>query len=120
MVTVTTNTNMWIETMKPYMTRMLGSDALSATTLALLSATWAPSKAATYGSTIRRYFDFCEEHRLAPLAATLAHMARYVAWLGQLGTINASSLQPSTCRQSTASSRTTNSKHLPSATFSLG
>jgi hypothetical protein len=82
--------------MKPYMTKIIGSDALGATTLALLSAAWAPSTAAKYGNTIRRYFDFCEEHQLAPLAATPAHMARCVAWLGQLSTIKASSLQPYT------------------------
>jgi hypothetical protein len=80
--------------MKPYMTRILGSDALGATTLALLAAAWAPSTAATYGITIRRYFDFRSEQQLAPLAATPAHMARHVAWLGQLGTAKASSLQP--------------------------
>jgi hypothetical protein len=62
--------------MKPYMTRILGSYALGATTLALLSVAWAPSTAATYGSTIRSYFDLCEEHHLAPLTATPAHMAR--------------------------------------------
>jgi hypothetical protein len=67
---------------------------LGATTLALLAATWAPSTAATYASTIRRYFDFCAEQQLATLAATPAHMARYVAWLGQLGTIKASSIHP--------------------------
>jgi hypothetical protein len=92
-VTVTATTNPWIETTKPYITRIIGSDALGATTLTLLAAAWAPSTAATYGSTIRRYFDFCTEKQLAPLGATPAHMARYVAWLGQLGTIKASSLQ---------------------------
>jgi hypothetical protein len=80
--------------MKPNMTKILGFDALGATTLTLLAAAWAPSTAATYGNTIRRYFDLCREQQLAPLAATPAHMARYVAWLGQLGTIKASSLQP--------------------------
>jgi hypothetical protein len=80
--------------MKPYMTIILGFDALGATTLALLSAAWAPSKTTTHGITICHYFDLREEHRLAPLAATPAHMAYYVAWLGQLGTIKASSLQP--------------------------
>jgi hypothetical protein len=75
-ITVTTTANPWIETMKPYMTRILGFDALGASTLGLLSASWAPSKAETYGSSIRRYFDFCEEHQLAPLVATPAHMAR--------------------------------------------
>jgi hypothetical protein len=44
-----------------------------------------------HGITIRRYFD---EHKLTPLVATPAHMVRYVAWLGQPGTIKAPSLQP--------------------------
>jgi hypothetical protein len=39
------------------------------------------------------YFDFRDEHKLAPLSATPAHMARYVAWLEHLGTIKTSSLQ---------------------------
>jgi hypothetical protein len=42
MVTVTANTKPWIETIKPYMTKILGSDVLGAKTLALLSAAWAP------------------------------------------------------------------------------
>jgi hypothetical protein len=94
MATVAAYTNPWIETMKPFMTRILGSGVLGAKTLALLSAAWARNTRATYGSTTRRYFDLCEEHRLAPLAATSANMAQYVAWLGQLGTIRASRLQP--------------------------
>jgi hypothetical protein len=80
--------------MKPYMTNILGLDVLGANTLALLSTACAPNTSATYGNTIRCYFDFCVEHRLAPLAATLAHMAKDVAWLGELGTIKASRLQP--------------------------
>jgi hypothetical protein len=81
MVTVTANTNPWIETMKPFMTRILDSGVLGPKTLALLSAAWAPpNTTATYGNSTRRYFDLCEEHRLAPLAATPAHMARYIAY----------------------------------------
>jgi hypothetical protein len=38
-----------------------------------------------------------DEHMLAPLEATPAHIARYVAWLGPLGTIKASSIQPYLC-----------------------
>jgi site-specific recombinase XerD len=72
----------------------LDSDVLSAKILARLSAVWAPITTTTYGNTIRRYFDFCDEHMLGPLAVTPAHMARYVAWLGQLEIIKASSLQP--------------------------
>jgi site-specific recombinase XerD len=77
-----------------HITKVLGSDVLGVKTPALLFASWAPSTTPTYGITIRRYFDFCAEHMLAPLAVTPAHMARYVAWLGQLGTIKASSLKP--------------------------
>jgi hypothetical protein len=65
--------------MKPYMTKILGSDVIGAKILALLSAAWAPNTIATYYITIRRYFDLSEEHRLVPLASTPAHMARYVA-----------------------------------------
>jgi hypothetical protein len=44
--------------MKPYMTKILGSDILDAKTLALLSASWAHDTTMTYGSYIRRYFEF--------------------------------------------------------------
>jgi acyl-coenzyme A synthetase/AMP-(fatty) acid ligase len=46
-----------------------------------------------YGSTTRRYSDFCDEHKLTQLVTTPTHLARYVAWLGQLQTIKASSVQ---------------------------
>jgi hypothetical protein len=80
------------ETVHDNMTKILGFDVFGAKTSTLLSAAWAPNTPTTYGSTIRRYFDFFDEHILAPLVATLAHMARYVVWLRQLGTIKASSL----------------------------
>jgi hypothetical protein len=73
--------------MKPNMTNILGFDVLGPKTLALMSGVWAPNKATTYESTICRYFDSYDEHMLASLAATPAHMARYVSWLGELGTI---------------------------------
>jgi hypothetical protein len=37
MVNVTANTNPWIERIKPYIIKILGSGVLGATTLALLS-----------------------------------------------------------------------------------
>jgi hypothetical protein len=78
--------------MKPYMTRILGFDVLGAKILALQSVACALSTATMYDIIIRRYFD-SYEHRLAPLPATPARMAVYVAWLGRLRTIKASSLQ---------------------------
>jgi hypothetical protein len=79
--------------MKQYITKILCSMVLCEKTLTLLSASCAPNTIPTYDNIVRRYFDFFDEHRLAPPFATPAHMARYVAWLGQLGSIKASSQQ---------------------------
>jgi hypothetical protein len=43
---------------------------------------------------MRQFFTFCTEEGIAPLHATPAFMVRYTAWLGVLGTMAASSLQP--------------------------
>eukprot|EP00873_Tetraselmis_striata_P023764 jgi/Tetstr1/444028/TSEL_031967.t2 len=45
-------------------------------------------------SYMKQYFRFCEEERRPALAAGPGTMARYVTWLGNMGTIKASSLQP--------------------------
>eukprot|EP00873_Tetraselmis_striata_P027418 jgi/Tetstr1/447682/TSEL_035040.t1 len=57
-------------------------------------AAWAPTTAASYASCMKQYFRFCEEEKRPALAADPGTMARYVTWLGNLGTIKASSLQP--------------------------
>jgi hypothetical protein len=80
--------------MKPYTIKIIGPHVLGAKTLALSSAEWALGTTTTYGTIIRWYFDSCNEHILAPLVATLAHMVRYVSQLWQLGAIKASCLQP--------------------------
>eukprot|EP00873_Tetraselmis_striata_P035597 jgi/Tetstr1/455861/TSEL_042650.t1 len=43
---------------------------------------------------MKQYSRFCEEERRPALAADPGTMARYITWLGNLGTIKASSLQP--------------------------
>jgi hypothetical protein len=65
--------------MKTYMSQILGSEGLGTNILALLSASWAPGISTTFGSTIHRYFDFSDEHKIASLAATPAHTKRNVA-----------------------------------------
>eukprot|EP00873_Tetraselmis_striata_P001185 jgi/Tetstr1/421449/TSEL_012398.t1 len=55
---------------------------------------WAPAIAPSYASCMKQYFRFREEERRPALAADPGTMARYVTWLGNLGTIKASSLQP--------------------------
>eukprot|EP00873_Tetraselmis_striata_P021815 jgi/Tetstr1/442079/TSEL_003162.t1 len=55
-------------------------------------AAWAPATAASYASCME--LRFCEEERRPALAADPGTMARYVTWLGNTGTIKASSSQP--------------------------
>jgi hypothetical protein len=59
-----------------------------------MTAAWAKSTSDTYRSEIKLYFQFCEEQGLPPLAATAATMARCIAWIGERGTIKATSMQP--------------------------
>jgi hypothetical protein len=80
--------------MRPNMQRLLGIDSLGAKTLELLTAAWAKSTSDTYNIAIKPYFQFCEEQGLPPLPATTATMARYIGWVGECGTIKATSLQP--------------------------
>eukprot|EP00873_Tetraselmis_striata_P012486 jgi/Tetstr1/432750/TSEL_022116.t1 len=49
---------------------------------------------ASYASCMKQYFRFCEEKRRPALAADPGTVARYVTWLGNMATINASCLQP--------------------------
>jgi hypothetical protein len=78
--------------MRPYMQLLLGIDSLGAKNLELVTAAWAKSTSDTYNRAIKLCFQFFEE--LPPLAATAATMARYIAWIGERGTIKATSLQP--------------------------
>jgi hypothetical protein len=94
-VEVSECTKPWTDSMHPYMSRILGHDVRADQTFNLLTTAWAPNTSATYSSTIRRYFEFCDDKRLAPLARSPpATMARFVTWLGNFGTIKASSLYP--------------------------
>jgi hypothetical protein len=93
-VEITECTHAWRDSMRLYMSRVLGSDVLGAQTLSLLATTWAPSTSATYGSFAQRYFELCKYHQLSPLACSPATIAICVTWFGNHGTIKASSLQP--------------------------
>eukprot|EP00873_Tetraselmis_striata_P037563 jgi/Tetstr1/457827/TSEL_044372.t1 len=55
---------------------------------------FAPATAASYASCMKQNFRFYEEEQRPALAADPGTMARYATWLGKLGTIKASGLQP--------------------------
>jgi hypothetical protein len=80
--------------MRPYMQRLLGIDSHGAKTLELVTNAWARSTSDTYNIAIKPYFHFCEEQGLPSLAAIAATMARYIAWIVERGTIQATSMQP--------------------------
>jgi hypothetical protein len=73
---------------------LLGTDTVGVTAVTLLSNSLAPSTYANYDSALRQFFVFYTEEGISPLQATPASMVRYTAWLGLLGTVAASSLQP--------------------------
>jgi site-specific recombinase XerD len=80
--------------MRPYMQRLLGTDNLGAKTLELLTSAWAKSTSDTYSSAIKPYLQLYAEQGLPPLATTSATVARYIAWIGERGTIKATSMHP--------------------------
>jgi hypothetical protein len=86
--------NPWTASKCPYMRRLPGTYNLGAKTLELWTAYWAKSPSDTYHNAIKPYFWFCKEQGIPPLAATAAIMARYIAWIGERGTIKTTSMQP--------------------------
>jgi hypothetical protein len=47
-----------------------------------------------YSSNLTGFFKFCDLFLIEPLQVTPVHIARYIAWLGQRGTVAAASLTP--------------------------
>ena len=72
----------------------LGSDNLGQLALTLLTSSKDEKTYKTYGSALKHFFNFCREEGLAPLEVTVLHIVRYIAYLGQLGTIAAANFQP--------------------------
>jgi hypothetical protein len=103
--------NPWAASMRPYMQRLLGTYNLGAKTLELLTAAWANNTSDTYINAIKPYFQLCEEQGMPHLAATAATMARYIAWIGERGTIKATILQPYLLLASSTMSSVINNKH---------
>ncbi|MFN9900686.1 MAG: hypothetical protein ACK55Z_18280, partial [bacterium] len=65
----------------------MGADDLGRTALALCQASLQPRSYETYASALSSFFRFCQEQQLPPLDASPVHIARYVAWLGQQGSV---------------------------------
>ncbi len=62
--------------------------------MALYQAALQPSTYKNYGSALTGFLNFCEETMVDPLEGTPLEIARYIAWIGERGTVAARSLQP--------------------------
>ena len=45
-----------------------------------------------YGANLNGFFEFCELNAIAPLDVSPVDIARYIAWLGERGTVAATSM----------------------------
>ena len=72
----------------------LGRDSLGRRAMDLVAGSMAPSTIATYGANFRKFLRFCEEQSVDPLRTSETDILRYVAWIGQEGSVAAASLQP--------------------------
>ena len=73
---------------------VLGNDALGEKSLALFQSALHPKTYQNYGSNMTSFFTLCEENATFYLDITNIDIARYIAWMGDRGTVAADSLHP--------------------------
>ena len=84
----------WEASMRAALRGQLGEDSLGRQALDLMTGSMAPSTITTYGSNFRKFLRFCEEQAIDPFQASQFDILRYLAWIGQEGSVAATSLQP--------------------------
>ena len=80
--------------MRATLSSRLGEDSLGQQALSLVAGSLAATTVGTYGSAFQRFLSFCSQQGLDPFQTQEADVVRYLAWLGQEGTVAAASLQP--------------------------
>jgi hypothetical protein len=86
--------NPWTKTSSSALQSVFGDDALGAKALALFQSALQPKTYINYGSNMTSFFTYCEENAIPYLEVTTIDIARYIAWMGERGTVAADSLQP--------------------------
>jgi len=84
----------WLASMGAALTPLLGTDALGSLALALLASSKEQNTYDGYLSELNHFFDFCRLESITPLEVTNPQVVRYIAYMGSLNTIAASSMQP--------------------------
>jgi len=73
---------------------VFGEDELGRIATSLFQSSLSAGTKENYSSNLAGFFRFCEESLLDPLSVGPIDIARYIAWMGQRGTVAAGSLQP--------------------------
>ena len=84
----------WMASMGAAFAPLLGTDTLGSLALALLTSSKEQNTYDGYLSELGHFFDFCRIEGITPLDITAPQIVRYIAYLGSLNTIAASSMQP--------------------------
>jgi hypothetical protein len=69
-------------------------DDPGAQALALFQSALQPGTLENYGFNLAGFLEFCELYSVAPLDVSPVDIARYISWLGERGTVVATSMQP--------------------------
>ena len=84
----------WAVPMQTHLGRILGRDSIGTAAMTLVQSSLNQSSYATYSTGLKRFLDFCSCEGTDPLTAGTGTVVRYIAYLGQQGTVAAGSLQP--------------------------
>ncbi len=84
--------NPWTRTSSSALRSVFGVDALGAKALSLFQSALQPKTYANYGSNMTSFFTYCEENAIPYLDVTTIDIARYIAWMGERGTVATDSL----------------------------
>ena len=76
------------------LTSVFGEDEIGRIATSLFQSALTTRTRENYSSNLASFYTFCDTSLLDPLAVGPIDIARYVAWLGQRGTVAAESLQP--------------------------
>jgi hypothetical protein len=80
--------------MESSMTNLLSTYELGHRAIILLITLLAPNTYTNYVGGMRQFAKFCTEDNVNPFDPTPATIARHIVWLGRLGIISATSMQP--------------------------
>ena len=90
----TTTRKDWETSGTAAMNTVFGDDELGRAATILFQSATTEGTDRNYSSNLKSFFQFCACSLLEPQGVTPIDIARYIAWLGQEGTVAAASLQP--------------------------